>query len=300
MNLLALKYFIAITEYSSFTKAAEHLYVTQPTLSRQIADLEEEFGVPLFVRSKRSLTLTPAGQICLEEAKEIVSRCDRLTERLKYAEHDVTGALSIGYLGGIEHDLLTEPLRVLGADYPGLNIGLNRASLAELNHFLLSGKFDVIYTVATGLETVPGVSYTKIAKNILQLVVPRTHPLARKNAVSVRELANEHFVLFERNSTPLTVDSVIEMCLRSGFSPSVVYYARDPHTLMLMVSSGKGVAFLSSRMKVSAPEGVKFLDLVDCDLDFDLVLAYKTADQNPLIPLLVEKCTELYQRSNPM
>ena len=275
------------------SKAAEHLYVTQPTLSRQIADLEEEFGVQLFVRHKRSISLTPAGEICLEEAKEIVSRCDALVNRLKNAGENVGGTLDIGYLGFIENDLLTNPLQQLGDQYPNLNIGLVRATLAEMNHFLMEGKFDLIYTVAVGMDTIPNVCCTKIAKNPLQVVVPINHPLAQRDSIRVEELENERFVMLERNVSPLTVDHIVNMCVNRGFSPSVVYYTKDAQTLLLMVGAGKGVAFLSSRMAAHHQEGVKFLDIEDCDIDFDIVLACKADNTNPMIPLFLSQFEQL-------
>ena len=289
MNLLSLKYFIAITEYASFTKAAECLYVTQPTLSRQIADLEEELGVQLFIRDKRAIRLTQAGEVFFEEAKVIVNCCDKLVERLKHIDGNPSGTLSIGYLGSIEYDLLTEPLQSLGDKYPNLNIGLVRANLAELNHFLLEGKFDLIYTVAAGMDLLPNVSITKIADNHLQLAVPVNHPLAQRDSVKIKELEHEQFIMFERNVTPLTVDSTIQMCMRHGFSPSVLYYARDAQTMLLMISAGRGIGFLSSRMAKNNLPGVKFLEVVDCDVDFDIVLAQKKDNTNPLIPLFLSQ-----------
>ncbi len=289
MNLLSLKYFLAIAQYSSFTKAAERLYVTQPTLSRQISDLEEEFGVQLFNRSKRSISLTPAGQICLEEAREIVSRCDNLVERLRHMDEGATGTLRIGYLGFIEFDLLTTPLHDLSVQHPHLNVTMLRATLAELNHFLQEGKFDLIYTVAEGMDALSGVAVKKIARNPLQVVVPANHPLARRDSVRVRDLENEHFVMFERNVTPFTVDAIIQMCAQNDFSPSVMHYVRDAQTMLLMVSAGRGVAFLSSKMAGHNAGGVKFLELEDCTLDFDMVLAYRTDNQNPIIPLYLSQ-----------
>lgn len=295
MNLISLKYFIAITEYSSFTKAAEHLYVTQPTLSRQIADLEDEFGTQLFVRNKRSVDLTDAGKICLEEARKIVSMCDNLVYRIKQTKGSVSGTLNVGYLGYIENELLTEPLIRLSEKYPGMDISMLKMTLAELNHFLMQEKYDLIYTVATGIETLSGVKYKKIAANDLKLVVSTKHPLANRDAVSVKELANERFVMLERNVSPLTVDFCLDMCVRNGFSPSILYYARDVQTLLLMVGAGKGVAFLSSRTSYRKMDGVKYLELTDCNLDFSLVLAYKENNSNPMIQLFLEEFSEVIE-----
>ena len=258
MNLFGLKYLIAVSEHESFTKAAERLYVTQPTLSRQIADLEREFGVQLFVRGKQSISLTDAGRICLEEAREIVFRSERLIEKLKQAKGNVCGSLSIGYLGFIEYELLGTAVRNISQKYPNLDLTLASGTLAELNYFLENKKYDVIFTVAAGLQTLPGVEWTKVAKNELQIIVPANHVLATKDSVKIGDLREEHFVMLERSVSPLTVDSEIDLCLANGFSPNVVYYAHDAQIVLLMVASGKGVAFLSSRLNRQQTEGVKF------------------------------------------
>jgi DNA-binding transcriptional LysR family regulator len=289
MHLLSLRYFIAITDYKSFTKAAEHLFVTQPTLSRQIADLEEEFGVHLFERTTRSVVLTEAGSLFLEEAREIVKSCDNLTEKMKSTKKHKTLSISIGYLGFLEYQMLTESLKSLSSKYPYIDFSLIRCSLAELNQSLMEGKFDVIFTVAVGLENLPGVTFTKVVKNKLQIVIPSDHYLADRSSVQMAELAKEHFVMFERSVSPLTVDNTLDLCLRKGFSPKVVYYAKDPQTVLFMVSSGRGVAFLSSRLAAQNTEGVKFLDIEDCDIDFDVVVAYKKDNPNMAIPLFVSE-----------
>lgn len=289
MNLLSLKYFIAVTEYSSFTKAAERLYVTQPTLSRQIADLEDEFGVQLFNRGKRSISLTPAGEICLKEAREIVSRCDNLVQRLKDISGEVSGTLNIGYFFNFDQELFVKPLQMMAVEHPNLNIGLAKASFAELNHFLMDGTFDLIYTSVTGVGNLTDVSITKIARNELRLVVPHNHPLAGRDSVLIKELEREQFIMLERSVSPHTVDSTIQMCLKNGFSPTVVHYAKDAQTIFLMVCAGKGVAFLPTRKEEGDSPFVRYLKLEDCDLDYDIVLVHKVDNPNPLIPLYVSQ-----------
>ena len=287
MNLTALTYFIAVAEYKSFTRASEFLYVTQPTLSRQIADLEAELGVQLLNRSKRSVTLTDAGEICLAEAKEIVSRCDRLAQRLKTSSDGGEKNLKIGYQGVIEGSLLLDSVRGISEKVPDLNLGLRHASLAEINQFLLDGEVDVIFTVEAGMKNLPGIDYIRAAGNELQIAVPEGHRFAGRDSVMVEELKDEHFILFERSYTPLTVDYTLKMCMNHGFSPSVVYYAQDPQSMMLMVGAGKGIAFLSSRLSGKSFESVKFVKLSNCEIDFDLVLAYRRDNDNPMLPLFL-------------
>ncbi len=293
MNLLGLRYFIAVNEYESFTKASEHLYVSQPTLSRQIADLEEELGVLLFERKNRTISLTKAGETCLREAREIIAKCDGLREMVQAEEKGIRSSLRVGYLGNIEHGLMEIPMQNLSRKYPELDISISKTSLWELNQFLLEDQCDVVYSVKVGVDSIGQLDYVKVAKNRLKLIVPEGHPLSSREEVSVDELSDEHFVLFERNTTPLTVDATISMCVANGFSPSVVYYVRDAQSMVYAVGMGKGVAFLSERVEISEDCGVKSLSIRDCPLDFDIVLAYKKTNRNPYIPKFVNEVKKL-------
>lgn len=289
MNLQSLKYFIAVTEYSSFTKAAERFHVTQPTLSRQIADLERKFGVQLFYRDRPSVSLTPAGEICLQEVKEIVARCDNLLHQLSDLSSETAGTLKIGYFWCIDQDIFAKPLQSFTERYPNLNVGLTKASFSELTRSLMDGSFDLIYAAAAGLGNLPNVSVTKVAKCVLQLIVPKDHPLANKTAVHISELKDERFVMLERSVSPHTVDGTIQMCLKNGFSPQVVHYTQDTQTMILMVCAGKGVAFLPSIKQEGDTSSVKYLQLEGCDLDCNIVVAYKEDNPNPAIPLFVSQ-----------
>ena len=283
MNLLALKYFIAVAEHRSFTKASEFLYVTQPTLSRQIADLEKEMGTQLLIRNKRSVSLTQAGEVCLSEAKIIVDKCEDLPHKLKSAEESSQKNLVIGFQGAIEDNLLMDSVYSMCDKIPGINLGLKKYTLAELNDQLIKGNLDVIFTVEAGLKKFSDICFKKVADNELMIAVPDSHRFAERDSVMVEELKDEHFIMFERSSTPLTVDHVLKMCINHGFSPSVVYYANDPQSMMLMVSTGKGIAFLSSRLAGKNTPKVRFIKLSNCEVEFNLVLAYRKDNKNPML-----------------
>lgn len=283
MNLLGLKYFIAVSEFKSFTKASEYLYVSQPTLSRQIAELEEELGRKLLDRQSRSISLTKAGEICFREAKEIVERCDALSEVVKSETPEDEGVLKIGYMGMIEHGLMSVPIRKFAEKYPRVKTFLYKNSLSELNHLLLQDKCDVIYTVKAGIDTIKQIDCTVLVPNELKLMVPVTHPLAGRNFVKLEELPDEKFVMLKRDSSPYLVDHLFSMCMRKGFSPKVVYYVEDPQTVLYAVALGKGIAFLSERINPDNVNGVKTIDIVDCDMDCSMVLAYKREKNNEYV-----------------
>lgn len=290
MNLLSLRYFIAIAEYKSFTKASECLFVTQPTLSRQIMDLEEELGTQLFNRNRHSLSLTEPGMRLLDEAKEIVKRCDNLRQVLNQKDVDVTGSISIGYQAFLDTKLMYSTIKSLKSKNPYIDFSLVRGSSSEITTYLVLDKCDVVFIVYTCVEAMQNVESIRLQENKLQVAVPRNHELADRDSVSIKELESEYFIMLERKNSPLTVDYSVGLCIQSGFSPKVSYYVDEIETAMLLVGSGGGITFLFSKMNVNHDD-VKILNITGVGNDLDLVLAYKKANTNPMIPLLVSELT---------
>lgn len=288
MNLMGLRYFIAVHEYRNFTKASEHLFVSQPTLSRQIADLEEEMGVQLFDRRNREIVLTHAGEVFYREAKKIIAQCDQLPEMVRAANSEQKGYLRIGYMGTVERDLIAESIYRFSQKFPDINVSLSKDMLKVLNEFLIEDKVDVIYSVLPGVSTIRNLKYKKVADNKLKVIVPANHRLADRKSVSIAELEEEHFVMFERDVSPLTVDRTLAMCVDHGFSPGVTYYVKEPQSMIYSVAMGKGVAFLSERMQLTDVSGVRFLDLEDETPDFSIVIAYKKENENPYVKQFVD------------
>lgn len=290
MNLISLRYFITVAEYSSFTRASEHLFVTQLTLSRQILDLEEELDVQLFIRNRHSLVLTAAGQRLLQEAKVIIKKCDSLSELVKHENNDIVGSLRIGYQGFLDTTLMSGALKSIAKRNAQIDVSLTRGGPPELTRALTLGDCDVIFTVYICVEALADIEIYKLQDNMLQVAVPRTHRLAAQKKVSIKELANERFILLDRKISPSTVDYSTGLCVKNGFSPKVSYYVDDVETAMLLVGSGKGITFLFSRRTgEKAPEDIAILDIEELDNGLDFVLAHKKDNTNPIIPILVSE-----------
>ena len=295
MNLIGLKYFIAIADFQNFTKAAEHLYVTQPTLSRQIADLEDELGVQLLERTKRSVSLTPLGRIYYEEAKEIVQKCDALMEKMSAARGKIYGSLKVGFQGFLDTQLLNGCYQRMSQQYPDINISLNRDNFGNLNFGLLNGSLDLILTVNAGLCTMPNLKTVFVEPNYLKIIVPKNHRLAARDSLSLSEVADENFIMLERSVSPLTVDNTLALCVKAGFSPNVAHYVRDAQTLIFSVEAEKGIGFLFSKVPLDDTKNIKVLDITDCDIDFNIVAVYKKDNANPAIPLFLKELNHIKQ-----
>jgi len=295
MNLLGLRYFLAVAEYSSFTKASEHIYVTQPTLSRQIMDLEEELGASLFLRGKQALTLTTAGARFLPEAREILKRCDNLRAVVKQDDEGggpVAGVLKLGYQGFLDTTLMQQTVKSLTAKYPRVDFSLFRGNPPELNHDLLTGKCDAVFGLKICVASVPDLECLELEKNELLVAVPAGHRLAKHDSVDMRELANESFILLERKVSPFTVDYAISLCMKNGFSPNASHYVDDAEKALLLVDAGKGVCFLHSRNSLQRADTnfeVKTLRIEGSEGDFDFVLAFKKGNSHPLLPLFISE-----------
>ena len=291
MNLPVLKYFIVVSECRNFTKAAERLFITQPTLSRQIQELEKEMGTPLLQRNGRSLMLTDAGKRFLKEAKEIVRRCDSLQDSLKQEDQQqISGSLRISYLEDFDTTGMLSALSSFAKKYPNVNLVLGRSKYVKLQQDLAAGRCDLAFTLRIYAQDIPDSSYLLLEKTKLQIAVPKQHPLATRKNVDIEELAAEKFIIMERKNAPLTVDLIMDLCIRSGFSPNTSQYTSDIGSALMLVSMGKGISFLFSSMNVNTDQ-VCVLDVKGNHDIFDQVAAYTKTD-NPLIDLLLQEIRE--------
>jgi DNA-binding transcriptional LysR family regulator len=296
MNTLSLKYFIAVAEFSSFTKASERIFVSQPTLSRQVHDLEESLGVQLFIRRKNALTLTGPGRRLLDEAKEIVKRCDSLKEVVRQETDDVAGSLSIGYQAFLDTKVMYAMMKSVTRKNPGIDFVLSRGTPPELKHNLLFGTCDVIFTLRTCISSTAHVDAIRIAENRLQVAVPRDHRLAERGTIDLPELMGEHLIMLEHRVSPSTVDYVTGLCMKKEIPPQFTYYVDNAETALFLVGTGKGITFVHSQMNIDMlddADAIKVLDVNGLDDELDYVLAYRSDSVNPLVSLFVSELTGL-------
>ncbi len=288
MDLMALRYFVAVAENKSFTRAAELLFTTQPTLSRQISSLETEFGTQLFIRETHGVSLTKEGQFLLKEAREIINHCNRITSVLSSQNLEMEGQLSIGYQGFLDNYVMFEALADIRSQYASMKVVMRRFNVcSELNNVLINKGCDVVFTLYDSLAMAhnSSIQFFKVEKDPLCLAVPENHPLSSKTSVKIAELAQETFIMLERDASPFVVDSTNAMCFKNGFSPRVEQYVRDAQTLLIYVSAGNGIAFLCEKVQ-HIPDDVKLLTIEDCDIDFDIVMAYRKDNENAAIPAM--------------
>ncbi|MBP2655483.1 MAG: hypothetical protein H6Q73_3052 [Firmicutes bacterium] len=290
MNIKQLQYFISVAEHLSFTAAAKTLYITQPSLSQQIADLERHIGVKLFYRDRHSVRLTAAGISLLKEAKGLVAKANEAIKITRLAETGTVGSLTIGYLGAAERRFLPQLLAKFNHKFPNVELNLvHFNAFTDLDKTLLQGDIDIAITLKSKTEMMPLLSWKVIYTDSLTLVLPSTHPLANKISKRFSLLNGESIFLLDRDVASRCFDTLLQICSDRKISPNI-RLVTHMQTILLMVESGAGFAILPSIVpETYASQNLRCIDLDGADTKIDVIAAWKSNNPNPSLPLFLEE-----------
>jgi len=284
MDIRQLRYFISVAEHLNFSVAATQLHITQPALSKQIADLEAEIGQKLFARNTRSVELTAAGVALLNKATTIVTKADSAISRARQAANGYSGNLQIGILSPFEKKELPALVTKFHHKYPESIVSFTILGWKSLNEALINGSVDIAFTPSQGIDEVPELAWLPTHHSYpLSLVVPNDHPLAKADSVDICALAHEHFVMLSQAEYPLAYKHMRQLCISHGFYPNIVSEAPVLETLLLMVATGIGVTIHSKLTDAYAISNLHFIPLKNCPFTFDLVVAWQKATSSPLV-----------------
>ena len=261
MELRHLRYFVVVAEEQNVTRAAERLHLSQPPLSRQIRDLEDELGVELFRRTAKSLALTEAGKIFLSEARAVLLRADQAIEAARAAAKNCQGQLRVGYAPSLTARFLPDALRAFGADFPGVRVALHDLSTEECRERLAARKLDLALTIEPPGSAKNGLAFEKVIAHEVFCAVGRKHPFARKRSVRLKDLAREPFVVYAEADYPEYVAWLRKVCRAAGFRPNIVGEYDGATGLITAVESGRGIALVASTLGCLSGPRLNFLPL---------------------------------------
>jgi DNA-binding transcriptional LysR family regulator len=247
MELRHLRYFVVAAEEQNVTRAAERLHLSQPPLSRQIRDLEDELGVELFRRTARSLALTEAGKAFLPEARAVLLRADQAVEAVRAAANNCQGRLRVGYAPSLTARFLPRALQAFAEAYPGTQVTLHDLSSEECRQKLAARKLDLVLTIRPS-GTTKGLRYEPLTTVPIACAVGRGHPLARERSVTLKQLAREPFVSYAEDEYPEYVARLRQLCRAAGFRPNIVGEYDGATGLITAVESGRGVALVAATL----------------------------------------------------
>lgn len=261
MELRHLRYFLAIAEELSFTRAAERVGIAQPPFSQQIQALEHEIGVRLVDRTPRRVVLTEAGTVFAERVRFILSRIQEAVAVTQQVGRGMSGHVCVGFTeSGCFHPAVTRTLLEFRQAYPALHVTLQENKSINLVAMIREGTVDAAF-IRPPFEADEVVAYTPLLHEKMVVAVPRGHRLALRKATTLAGLSEEVFVFYHRNVRPGLTDAVIAACERSGFRPRVSQETPQLTSTLNLVAAGLGVSIVPESLKHLRTNDIVYLRL---------------------------------------
>ncbi|KJC59390.1 transcriptional regulator [Bradyrhizobium sp. LTSPM299] len=291
MELRHLRYFVAVADAGSLTVAAEQkLHTSQPSLSRQIRDLEQEVGVPLITRSAHGIELTPAGKAFLDHARMSLLQAEAAKEAALRAAQPPKPTFTLGFLSGAEIDLLPEASRVLREAFPGIDIRLSSEYSPVLAKALMRRKLDAAFMRPE--ENMADLAFKRVRTDPLVFVFPSDHRLAAQTSIAPQEIVNETFYLPSK-SAPAVRRVVLEYFNRVGIDIRPEHEVHNVVHAISMITSTRGVMLLPAYTRRYLPETITTRPVQGAAPTLDLVIAYHKANNSPILKLLLSRVDRL-------
>jgi LysR family transcriptional regulator, hca operon transcriptional activator len=295
LELRHLRYFVAVAEEGSLTVAAERrLHTAQPSLSRQIRDLEHEVGVELLVRSARGIELTDSGRAFLDHARLALVQVEAAIEAARRAAHPAKPNFALGFLTGQEMDWLPEAMRILRDELPNIEVSVTSQYSPDLAQALLRGKLDLAFMRPEA--QMPDLDYTVIVEEPLVVAMPSDHRLASQNTVALQDIAGEIFIGMSNTAPRLRV--IIDQYLeRSGLNFPQSHRVDNLAMAMSLIASTRGVALLPIFAKNFLPLSVTSRPLDGETPTIDLVIGYNKTNASPILGLFLSRLDQLRKKA---
>ncbi|QPF94369.1 LysR family transcriptional regulator [Bradyrhizobium commune] len=261
MELRHLRYFLALAEELSFTRAAERVGIAQPPFSQQIQALEQEVGVRLVDRTPRHVALTEAGSVFADRVRSILSRIGEAVVVTQQVGRGMSGHVCVGFTeSGCFHPAVTRTLLEFRQAYPALHVTLQENSSTNLVAMIRDGTVDAAF-IRPPFEADEVVAYTPLLHERMVVAVPKRHRLASRKATTLAGLSDEVFVFYHRDVRPGLTDVVIAACERSGFRPRLSQEAPQLTSTLNLVAAGLGIAIVPESLRHLRTNDIVYLRL---------------------------------------
>lgn len=283
MNFSQIKCFLAAAECLSFTKAAERLYLSQPVLSRQIAAMEDELGITLFVREKKSVRLTPAGEVMADGMKDLTEDYQLLVEKAAALHKGFAGSLNIGMIDG---QLLCPPysdgLTAFHDAHPDVRVNLSRHTIAGLRRALEDGDVDIGFAASFNVDDMENLDYITVGTAKTYLVVPKSHPLAEMENLTLDDFKDDIFLTLAAEESPVINRNTGSWGkVRTLEAPNIA-------ALALWLEAGYGIFPLNVNHQLRNNPNLIFKDIPGLGESTEII-AWKRDAKNPLIKQFLEQ-----------
>jgi LysR family hca operon transcriptional activator len=294
MELRHLRYFVAVAEAGSLTVAAEQrLHTAQPSLSRQMRDLEYEVGVPLMVRSARGIELTPAGRAFLEHARLALGQTQAAIDAARRAAQPAKPSFALGFLTGQELEWMPEAMHILRDELPNIDVSISSQTSPELAEGLTRGRLDLAFLRPEPDR--PVLQYRVVVREPIVVVLPSDHPLAARETIAIEDVAGETFLGMSKTAPSLQVilDDYLKRC---GVAIHATHEVDNLGMAISLVASTRGVTLLPGYARNFLPTSVTSRPLQGETPVIDLVIGYQKTNRSPILKLFLSRIDDLIAR----
>lgn len=287
MDHIQLKCFISVARSLSFSEAARRNYVSQSTVSRYIKDLEKEFGVKLFERTRREVSLTNEGKLILPYAQEMIDALNKATSAISRLHHGSGGKLRLAY-DCTSVDYPTKCLKRFCKRFPDIAVEMAKLSCSDIDSVINSADYDFYFMMRDLIPDNSNIDSKITHKDTLSLLVPKKSKFDSKSLNS-SELKNEKFVLLSESENPILYMEIMDIFRTFHFSPKSIVELDDVRSVYMAVAAGTGVSVLPTQLIINyAHPDIKHLDFSNIETDLTYVLAWRKNNSNPAAQLFLE------------
>jgi LysR family hca operon transcriptional activator len=298
VELRHLRYFVAAAEARSLKLAAEEkLHTTQPSLSRQIRDLEEEVGTPLFIRGAKGVELTPAGKVFLDHARVMLSQAEAAVQSARQVAHPAIPSLSLGFMIGHDTTWLPAALKLIRDELPNIHVVISTQNSPQLAAALLHGGIDVAFLRKD--DGNDDLQYQTLIEESFKVFLPSNHALAARKAITLEEIAREKFIsvsgtaLSISGKQPALRRTIDRFLNEHGIDIRPSYEVDNLGGVMSLIASTGGVALLPVYAKTFLPSAVTTRPLEGIGPTIDVSIGYRKANTSPIVKLFLSRIPEL-------
>ena len=294
MELRHLRYFVAVADAGSLTvAAAQKLHTSQPSLSRQIRDLEDEVGAQLLTRSAHGIELTPAGRVFLDHARLVLSHAEAAAGAARRIANPTKPCFVMGFLTGHELTWMPEALQILRDELPNIDVMISSQYSPQLADALSKGKVDAAFLRRE--QGKPDLAFKLLVKEPLVVILPNDHRLAALTSISPRDLMGEPFVVVS-DTAPVLRAVIDDYLKRSGADITPAHEADHLAMGMSLIASTRGVGLLPAYAENFLASSLTSRPLKGDTPTVELVLGYKKSNRSPILKLLLSRLDELIAR----
>ena len=287
IELRHFRYFLALAEDLHFRKASERLFISQPGLSRQIKQMEEDLEIQLFIRHNRKVQLTQAGSYLKTEITKNLKNIEYVLNYAKLLQDGKLGGLKFGYVGSAMQEIIPNLLIQFKKEYPDVQFGLKEMDNKKQIDSLLSQEIDIGFV---RLDRVPrGLAIKPILKESFCLVLPKDHPIEITNFKGLHQLKDEFFILFDPSYSPSYYEKVMQIFDDSGFTPIISHNTIHAASIYKLVENNFGLSIVPKSLQKGYNMNVKFIELKNISQRTTLSVVWDKNNRNPILKSLLNK-----------